>query len=81
MTSGAPNDTATSTAAMPTPPSPTTMIRSAGPGFAEFNSAPPPVSTAHPKTAATSGGTSSGTGTTDRRSTTACVANADTPRW
>ncbi len=43
--------------------------------------APPPVSTAHPSSDATAGGTSAGTGTTERRSTTACVAKPDTPRW
>ena len=50
-------------------------------GGAALSRAPPPVSTAQPRTAATSGGTASSTATTDRLSTTACVAKAETPRW
>jgi hypothetical protein len=40
-------------------------------GFPALMTAPPPVSTAQPSTAATSGGTSSPTGTSERRSITA----------
>ena len=64
---------------MPTPPRPTTMTLCPGSGGAALSSAPPPVSTAQPNTAATSGGTSSSTATTERVSTTAWVANAETP--
>ena len=62
---------------MPTPPSPTTMTLWPGSGGAALSRAPPPVSTAQPRTAATSGGTSSSTATTERVSTTAWVANAE----
>ncbi len=55
---------AVSTAAMPTPPSPTTATVSPGAGRPTLSTAPPPVSTAQPSRAATVGGTSSGTGTT-----------------
>ena len=55
--------------------------RSPGLGSQALSTAPPPVSTAQPSSAATSGGTSSSTGTTERRSTTAWVAKAETPRW
>src|SRR5690606_22596888 len=68
-------------AAMPTPPSPTTATRSPGAGRPAFTTAPPPVSTAQPSSAATSGGTSASTATTEVSDTTACVANALTPRW
>jgi hypothetical protein len=74
-------DSAVSTAAMPTPPSPTTITVWPGCGCPALITAPPPVSTAHPRSDATSGGTSAGTGTTDRRSTTAWVAKPETPRW
>ncbi len=66
---------------MPTPPSPTTITVSPGCGLPTLSTAPPPVSTAQPSNDATVAGTSAGTGTTDRRSTTAWVANPDTPRW
>ncbi len=59
------------TAAMPTPPSPTTITVWPGCGRPALMTAPPPVSTAHPSSDATTGGTSAGTGTTERRSTTA----------
>jgi hypothetical protein len=53
------------------------------PGFGcpALITAPPPVSTAQPSSDATTGGTSAGTGTTDRRSTTAYSAKPETPRW
>ena len=57
------------------------MIGSPGAAPEALRTAPPPVSTAQPSRAATSGGTSAPTGTTERRSTTAWVANADAPRW
>jgi hypothetical protein len=66
-----PSDTAVISAAMPTPPSPTTMTVSPSSGFPALITAPPPVSTAQPSTAATCGGTSSSTGTSERRSITA----------
>ena len=71
ITSPSPWDSAVISAAMPTPPSPTTMTACPGPGRPALRTAPPPVRTAHPRTAATSGGTSSATGTTECRSTTA----------
>ncbi len=66
---------------MPTPPSPTTTTVWPGCGRPALMTAPPPVSTAHPSSDATAGGTSAGTGTTERRSTTAYVAKPETPRW
>ena len=68
-------------AAMPTPPRPTIMMLSCGRGRAALSTAPPPVSTAQPRTAATSAGMSSSTGTAEARSTTAWVAKPETPRW
>ena len=57
-------DSAVIRAAMPTPPKPTIMISSSGPGDPALRTAPPPVSTAQPSTAAIDAGTSEATGTT-----------------
>ena len=46
-----------------------------------LKTAPAPVSTAQPKTAAVSSGTSSGTFTSDRGETTVYSEKAETPRW
>ena len=76
-----PSATATSSAAIPTPPRPTTITRAPGSGRPALMTAPPPVSTAQPSRAAISAGTSAATGTTDVRLTTAWEAKALTPRW
>ncbi len=75
------SERATSSAAIPTPPSPTIAIVCPGFGRPALSTAPPPVRTAQPSTAAMSAGTSRPTATSDRASSTACVANPDTPRW
>jgi hypothetical protein len=79
-TSATSRESAVIRAAMPTPPSPTTATVSVRPGLPALMTAPPPVSTAQPSTAAIPGGTSSSTGTTENRLTTTWSANADTPR-
>ena len=76
-----PWEMAVMSAAMPTPPRPTIMMLSCGRGRAALSTAPPPVSTAQPRTAAMSAGMSSSTGTAEARSTTAWVAKPETPRW
>ena len=48
--------------------------------FAVLTTAPTPVSTAQPKSAAWSSGSSGSTFTSERRDTVAYSANADTPR-
>ena len=67
------------TAEIPTPPSPTTATASPGRTTAVLRTAPAPVRTAHPKTAATSSGTSSGRVTSERGETTVSSENAETP--
>ena len=51
-----------------------------GSGRPALRTTPPPVSTAQPSTAAMDAGTSSATGTTDARLSTACEPNTDAPR-
>ena len=65
------------TAESPTPPHPITATRSPGRTFAENQTAPTPVVTAHPTSPATSNGTSSGIGTSERSGTTARSANVE----
>src|SRR5690606_31982232 len=69
------------TAASPTPPSPKTATDSPGRADTVCCTAPTPVSSAHPNSAATGKGTSSGMTTADARSTTAYSLKAETPRW
>ena len=64
---------------MPTPPSPTTAIWPPGGTCAVFSTAPTPVTTAQPKIAASSSGTSSGILISAFCATTAYWANTDSP--
>ncbi len=73
--------TAPITAASPTPPRPNTATDWPARTEAVFRTAPAPVSTAHPNSAAVGSGTSRGTTTADSRATTACRAKPETPRW
>ena len=68
---------APSTALNPTPPQPITATRSPGLTPAVFHTAPTPVDTAHPTSAATSNGTLSGIGITHCSGTTAASAKVD----
>ena len=67
-------------AASPTPPRPTTAAVDPMVSFAVLTTAPTPVSTAQPNSAASTKGMSRGTGTSERRETTARSAKAETPR-
>ena len=78
----APEATAPSTEARPTPPRPTTATVVPARTCAVLTTAPTPVSTAQPKSAASSSGRSFGsTFTAERRETTAYSANAEQPMW
>ena len=81
ITRDAPAAIAPSTAASPTPPSPTTATDCPARTPAVFTTAPTPVSTAQPNSAASCNGRSRSTLTSDRRETTAWVAKAEQPRW
>ena len=60
----------------PTPPRPTTSTVAPAGTFAVLSTAPTPVCTEHPSTAATSNGVSAGTLTAPLAETTACSAKA-----
>ena len=68
---------APSTALIPTPPQPNTTTRSPGRTPAVRHTAPVPVATAQPASAATSNGTSAGIGMQHAAGTTVRSANAD----
>ena len=71
-----------SSAARPTPPRPNTATRLAHPHLrASSTTAPTPVSTAQPNSAAISNGSAGSTFTAERAETTTWSANAETPRW
>ena len=76
----APASFAPRTALKPTPPRPTTATDCPGSSFAVLTTAPTPVSTAQPNSAASSSGRSGSIFTHDSRATTAWVAKAETPR-
>ena len=80
-TCDAPDATAPSTDDKPTPPRPITAAVWPGCKRAVLTTAPTPVSTAHPNSAASSSGKSAGSLTRDLRDTTAYSANAEQPRW
>ena len=67
-------------AASPTPPSPTTATLRSGGRSAVLTTAPTPVITAQPNTAADSKLSERSTRTSDSRRTVAYSANAETPR-
>ena len=73
----APTATAPSIALIPTPPQPNTHTRSPGRTPAVRHTAPVPVVTAQPTSAAISKGTSAGIGTQQPAGTTARSANED----
>src|ERR1700680_956164 len=73
----APTASAPSTALTPTPPQPITATRSPGRTPAVFQTAPIPVETAQPTSAATSNGTLSGIGITHCSGTTTASANVE----
>ena len=77
----APAHTAPSTAASPTPPSPITAAVCPIASFAVLTTAPTPVSTAQPNSAASASGSSGSIFTSERRDTVAYSANAEQPRW
>ena len=79
MMRSAPATTAPSNAFMPTPPRPTTAITPPGCTPAVFNTAPTPVSTAQPNSAACSSGTSLSMRTADDRAATMYCANRLSP--
>ena len=78
-TSEAPAITAPWTALSPTAPQPITSTVSPGCARAVFNTAPSPVGTAQPSSAASSNGRSSGTGMTAFAPTTVSCANVAVP--
>src|SRR5262245_12981875 len=80
-TRDAPAATAPMSDASPTPPRPMTATLAPAGTFAVLTTAPTPVSTAQPNSAAWSSGSSGSILTIDRRDTVAYSANADTPRW
>ena len=73
----APATTAPSSALMPTPPQPITATRSPGRTPAVRQTAPVPVATAQPASAATSNGTPSGIGMQHAAGTTARSAKVE----
>ena len=73
----APAATAPSSALIPTPPQPNTATRSPGRTPAVRHTAPVPVATAQPASAATSNGTPSGIGMQHAAGTTVRSANVD----
>ena len=77
----APAILAACTAFSPTPPEPTTRTESPGRTGAALNTAPVPVSTAQPISAATSIGISSGIFVAQRAGTTASSAKDETAMW
>ena len=76
----APASRAPNSAARPTPPRPNTATLWPVCTSAELTTAPTPVSTAQPNSAATSKGRASGIFTAEWVLTTMCSAKADTPR-
>ena len=76
----APASLAPSTTLRPTPPRPTTATDWPGSTLAVLTTAPTPVSTAQPNSAASSSGRSGSILTQDSRAATAWVAKAETPR-
>ena len=74
MILAAPASTAPMTHESPTPPRPMTATVEPAWTSAVFTTAPTPVDTPHPMSAATSGGTPSGIGTTAVAGTTCAVA-------
>ena len=79
-TCAAPDAKAPRTEDRPTPPSPITAAVWPGCRRAVFTTAPTPVSTAQPNSAASSSGRSGGSLTRERRDTTAYSAKAEQPR-
>ena len=65
----------------PTPPSPKTTTPSPGRTRAVFSTAPTPVETQQPMSAAAEGSMSSGTGTAATAGTTVAWANVPRPRY
>ena len=77
----APEASAPSSDASPTPPRPMTATVEPARTCAVFTTAPTPVSTAQPKSAASSSANSGSIFTAERRETTAASANAEQPMW
>ena len=77
ITGSAPTATAAISAERPTPPHPITATRSPGRTPAVRQTAPTPVVTAQPTSAATSNGTSSGMRTHERSGTTHASAKVE----
>ena len=80
MIGPAPTARAACSADSPTPPSPMTTTDSPARTRAVFSTAPAPVCTAQPSTAACSSGTDAGSGTTPAAGTIVSSANAAVPR-
>jgi hypothetical protein len=80
MTWPAPASRAPCTTDRPTPPSPTTSTDWPSRTAAVLSTAPTPVMTAQPTSAACSSGTASGTGSTARSDTTVCSAKPPVDR-